>query len=149
MTKLVFSEVEPKQIDGLWPYLIPAIDEYQQRFGKEIDWTQTDVLQALKADTGRIVFVYQKGLRIGFMIVRGFQGEFKKQKYMHIWLGYLYPEYRGHIREYLPQAFDYLAKMAVKGGAQYIEMDTPRPGWKRLMSQIGMNLQRTVYRKEI
>lgn len=148
--KLIFSEVEPAQIPGLWVHLKPGIDEYLKRFSQHINWTGKDVLEALKKDTARTIFLYQGGERIGFMVVRGFREEFNaNSKYMHLWLGYLDKDHRGNIREYLPQAFDYLAKLASKSGAKYIEMDTPRQGWGRLMPDVGMTPNRTVYRKEI
>jgi hypothetical protein len=146
---LIFSEIEPGQIDGLWHVLSPAVDEFRQRFGEHMEWTGKDLKSALKSDAGRTIFVYDGKDRIGFIVVRRFTEEFTKAKYLHLWVGHLFRKYRGRIREFLPEVFVYLKKMAHNDGAKYIEMDSPRMGWERIMQRYGMVPKRMVYRQEV
>lgn len=144
---LVFSEMAPEQITGLWPHVGQAVDETYRRWKDFVGWVPNDLFAAVKKDTARIAFMYDKGVRIGFLVYRYFWEEFSHKKYMHIWLAYLYPEFRFRLRKYLPQGMEYLGKTAKRQSCNYIEMDTLRKGWGKLMPD--MKPQRVVYRKEI
>jgi len=83
------------------------------------------------------------------VLTRKFKEEFNTTLYLHIWLAYLYPNYRGRAREFMPEVMDYLEKKAMKLGCKYMEMDSPRVGWQRLLMGHNMNKHREVYRKEM
>lgn len=146
---LIFSELEPGQIEGLWPRYVPGLQEYLKRWPQNIEWKMEDVKQAIRKDTARIINVYIGKDQIGFVVYRRFYEEFSKHKYLHLWLGYLFREHRGRIKEFLPEVFEYLSKVSKRYGARYIEFDSPRKGWERIMDSLDMKPRRMVYRKEV
>lgn len=146
---MILSEIEPGQIDGLWNRYVPALDEYLRRWPHNIEWKKDDVKDAIRKKTARLVNVYDGDNQVAFFLYRNFQEEFGNTKYIHLWLGYVYPDHRGRVREFLPSMFQYLNKISRKTGAKYIEMDSPRSGWERIMERFEMNPRRTVYRKEV
>lgn len=146
---LTFSEIEPGQIDGLWVRYIYGLQEYLNRWPKDIEWKMEDVKQAIRKNTARMVNLYDGKDQVAFLVYRHFEEEFSQTKYVHLWLGYIYSEHRGRIKEFLPDVFQYLNKISKKTGAKYIEMDSPRVGWERVMNRFGMNPRRIVFRKEV
>jgi hypothetical protein len=147
--KLIFSEMAPEQITGLWPHMGQGIDETYRQWQKYAEWVPNDIFTTIKKDQAKVAFMYRDGTRIGFLIYRYFWEEFSKTKYLHIWLAYIYPEFRGKIGDYLPQWSDYFVKVCKLNNCKYIEMDTMRDGWEKLLVKEGMNPRRTVYRKEL
>jgi ribosomal protein S18 acetylase RimI-like enzyme len=137
----------PEQIAGLWPHMGPGLDETYRRWQKYVEWVPNDFFNAVKKDRARVAFMYDKGRRIGFLVYRYFWEEFSNKKYLHIWMAYLYPEYRFKLKEYLPQGMEYLENTAKKQDCKYIELDSLRKGWGLLMPD--MKKQRVVYRKEL
>jgi hypothetical protein len=149
MSKLLFSELEPGQIDGLWPRYIQGLQEFSRRWPEHADWKMEDFKRSIRTDTARIVNCYDTGSMIGFIVYRRFKEEFSNKKYIHVWMAYIYPEHRGKISQYLPDAFEFLNKVGLKTGAKYIEFDSPRKGWGRLINRLNINTRRIVYRKEV
>lgn len=146
---LVFSVLDKNQIGGLWSLIQSGVDEVKTRWPQATTWRTDDVQRALRADTARLIFVYDHGERVGYVIVRLFQEEFNRTPYVHIWLAYLYPEHRGKVHQYLPEVLEYLDREADKKWCKYYEMDSPRPGWARLLEKYHIKKHRVVYRKEI
>ena len=145
----LFTETSPEQITGLMPIISMGLDETYKRWHDSVDWTPRDIYNSIKQDKAQLNFIYEGKTRIGFIITRYFYTEFERTKYMHVWLMYLYPEYRRKIWRVLPEMSEFLVRKSKHDGARFIEMDTPRKGWDRLLNGKHMKRQRTVYRKEI
>lgn len=149
MAEYVFTEMSPAQLEGLWMFISPGAEEIFRRWKNNVDWVPQDLYRAIKKDRATCNFIYKGKDRIGFIVTRNFRTEFDGKAYQHIWLAYLYPEYRGQARRVLPEAMAYLERQARRYQARYIEMDTARPGWTRLLEQQDFRPHRTVYRKEL
>ena len=145
----LFTETQPEQITGLMPMISVGLDETYKRWNKQVDWTPRDIYYSIKKGLAQLNFIYEDKTRIGLVITRYFLAEFEQKKYMHVWLLYLYPEYRRKIWRLLPELSEFLVKKSKRDGGRYIEMDSPRPGWDRLLYGRHMERNRTVYRKEI
>lgn len=146
--KLIFSEISPEQTAGLWPHLSQGIDETYRRWQKHVEWVPNDFFDSIRKDRAKVAFMYDDGKRIGFLIYRLFYEEFTNKKYLHIWLAYIYPEFRHRIRIYLPQWSDFFDKMVRFHGCRFMEMDSLRNGWTKMLDKFNMKLRRLVYRKE-
>lgn len=146
---LVFSEMSPAQVTGLWPHVSQGAEEIYRRWQKVVEWVPNDLYEAIRKDRARVSFMYDQGVRIGFLVYRIFWEEFTNKKYLHIWLAYLYPEFRFRLKDYLPQGLDHLSKTAKHYECKFMEMDSLRKGWQILLNDFGMKPKRLVYRKEI
>jgi hypothetical protein len=146
---LVFSEVGSEQVNGLWPHISQGADETYRRWQDKVEWVPNDLFDTIRKDKAKVSFIYDDNKRIGFLVYRIFCEEFTMRKYLHIWLAYLYPEFRFKLSQYLPQGLNYLQKIAKYYDCTFIEMDSLRSGWERLLKEFGLKPRRIVYRKEI
>jgi hypothetical protein len=146
---LVFSAIDSDQTDGLWSKVRDGFAEVKRRWPNAVTWQPDNVQESLKGGSAQLVFIYDDMNRVGYFVVRKFREEFKMTPYLHIWMAYLYPEYRGKVRDYLPETMAYIERIAKQHSCQYIEMDSPRIGWKNLLRKFKMNQHREVYRKEL
>lgn len=149
MGQFLFTETQPEQITGLMPLISMGLNETYRRWKDSVDWVPGDIFNSIKRDRAQLNFIYEGKVRIGFVITRYFLTEFSNVKYMHVWLLYIYPEYRGKIRQVLPELAVFLVKKSTHDQAKYIEMDTPRGGWNRLLTGKFMRPHRAVYRREV
>lgn len=151
MAEYVFTQMDPAQLEGLWIFISPGAEEIYRRFQDHVDWVPQDLFRAIKQDRATVHFIYQNHgkERIGFIVTRNFRTEFDGKPYQHIWLAYLYPEYRGQARMVLPEAMQYLERQARRHQVRFIEMDTARPGWIRMLEKEDFKPHRTIFRKEL
>lgn len=145
--ELIISKIEPEQIPGLWPLMVTGVQEIYKFSGGTFGWKPEDVRQHLLEKKALACFGYVGGKRVGFMVLRFFEEDFTRKKYVHVWLTYIYPKWQN--RGLLEQGWSWLENEARKVGAAYIEMDTNRQGWRLLSKKLGLLAHRTVYRKEI
>jgi len=146
--KLAFSMLEAKSIPGMWQAIKPGVEHIRKLSQDKFDWKPEDVMTDLMNKRSVLFFVYKNNQRLGFFVIRFFNQEFTKARYMHVWLAYRNPEtYR--MGDVSVPVWEKMEQLARKYEAKYIEFDSPRGSWARKMMKQGVRPHRTVYRKEI
>lgn len=112
------------------------------------NWKVPDVKAALENKKALACFVYYHGVRVGFFVLRFFEDEFNRKKYVHVWLAYQYPDIHPEI-DLVVETWGWIEKEARKLGAVYIEWDSNRAAWQKRAVDLGAKPHRTVYRKEL
>ena len=145
---LVISKLEASHVAGLWPYIEAGVKEIHRLSGGSFGWGPLDVRAALEQKKALACFVYFDKERVGFFILRFFEDEFSRKKYVHVWLAYQYPDFHPQ-SDLMIEVWDWIENEARKLGARYIEWDSNRAAWQKRAVDLGAKPHRTVYRKEL